>query len=218
MPYNVVRLSVLSVLSIDCPPEVAPIRPAPSAARAFLTAGGWIACGVLALLSGGCPAAGRPLVEIQGAAEFTQQVLKADRPVIVEFYKVPCPTCDVEQALLEQLAEEYDGRVKFYKFQVANMTWDNICPEIKERYQLYWVPSVLLFYNGWERQRWELNHPIGEYRAGINAIVAEAARRRPTTTWPAARPATPRAPAPTARPTVRSTPGPAAPPKAGPAF
>jgi thioredoxin 1 len=178
--------------------EVVPSR---KARRAFLTACGLIACSMLAILSTGCampPEQGHSLPEVQGVAQFQQQVLNADRPVMIEFFKVPCPTCDIEQAKMEQLSNEYAGKVKFYRFQLANVTWDNLCPEIKERYKLFWVPSVLLFYNGWERHRWELNHPIEEYRLGLNEIVAEAARKKPTS-WPAATPAksaTPAAPAP----------------------
>ena len=72
-------------------------------------------CAILALLAGGC--AGEKLALIKGTTDFQQQVLQADRPVLVEFYKAACPTCELLAPSLDQLSDEYRGRVAFAKFE-----------------------------------------------------------------------------------------------------
>ncbi len=48
-------------------------------------------------------------------AEFEQEVLKADRPVVVDFWAEWCGPCKVVSPIVEELAEESSGKVKFVK-------------------------------------------------------------------------------------------------------
>src|ERR1035437_3975044 len=69
---------------------------------------GLVACAILCVVAGGC--GGDKMTPIGNAAEF-QEVLKADRPVLVDFYKGGCPTCILLGPTMDKLVEEYKGRV-----------------------------------------------------------------------------------------------------------
>ena len=48
-------------------------------------------------------------------AEFEAEVIKSSEPVLVDFFATWCPPCQRLLPVLDQLAGEYDGRVKFVK-------------------------------------------------------------------------------------------------------
>ena len=47
--------------------------------------------------------------------EFDQEVLKADLPVLVGFWAEWCAPCKIIGPMMEELSEEYDGKIKFVK-------------------------------------------------------------------------------------------------------
>ncbi len=136
---------------------------------------GVIACAALALLAGGCSGGGVKLTAIQDASDFDRQVVGARQPVLVDFYKNACPTCVVQEGVLEQLAQEYQGRVTFTKFKIREMTMAGTSPELMDRYKLFWVPTVILFVDGKETRRWVFNHGAEDFRPALNAAAGKAA-------------------------------------------
>lgn len=54
------------------------------------------------------------LIEITDG-EFETEVIQASGPVVVDFFATWCPPCQRLLPVLEKLAEEYDGKVKFVK-------------------------------------------------------------------------------------------------------
>ena len=48
-------------------------------------------------------------------ADFEQEVLKSDLPVVVDFWAEWCGPCHQIAPILESLADEYDGKIKFVK-------------------------------------------------------------------------------------------------------
>ena len=74
--------------------------------------------------------------------EFEEQVLKADTPVLVDFWADWCAPCKMIAPIVEELATEYDGQVRFAKVDVdAN-------PEAATKYGVRSIPTLLLFKNG----------------------------------------------------------------------
>ncbi len=75
-------------------------------------------------------------------ASFKRDVLDSETPVLVDFWAEWCGPCKMIAPALEELAEEFDGRVT-----VAKMNIDEN-PDTPTRYQVRGIPTLLLFRNG----------------------------------------------------------------------
>lgn len=73
---------------------------------------------------------------------FEAEVLKAELPVLVDFYADWCGPCKMMAPVLEKLAEEYEGRLKIGKCNVD----DNM--DLAEKYRVSSIPNMKLFRNG----------------------------------------------------------------------
>jgi thioredoxin 1 len=73
---------------------------------------------------------------------FEREVLRADLPVVVNFYAPWCGPCKMLAPLLEQLAMEFRGRIRFTKANVDDT------PELAATYQITGVPTLALFLDG----------------------------------------------------------------------
>ncbi len=73
---------------------------------------------------------------------FDAEVLKSDVPVLVDFFATWCGPCKMLAPVMEELAEEYDGKVKIGKVDVDE------AGGTASTYQVLSVPTVLLFKNG----------------------------------------------------------------------
>ena len=73
---------------------------------------------------------------------FAQEIERHDGLALVDFWATWCGPCQVIAPVMEQLATEYDGKVKVAKLDVdANQ-------RTTMRYNVRSIPSVLLFKNG----------------------------------------------------------------------
>ncbi len=76
--------------------------------------------------------------------DFEQSVIKADTPVLVDFYADWCGPCKTMAPILSQLAEEYDGKVKFAKVDIDVDGNKDLAVE----YGVLSVPTLILFGGG----------------------------------------------------------------------
>lgn len=76
------------------------------------------------------------------SADFEEEVLKAGVPVLVDFYADWCGPCQMMAPVIEQLAEEYAGKVKIGKLNVDEN------PEIAIQYKVMSIPTMIIFRNG----------------------------------------------------------------------
>ena len=73
---------------------------------------------------------------------FETDVLDNDAPVLVDFWAPWCGPCRMVAPIVEELAEEYDGRVKFVKLN----TDEN--PQVAGKYGIRSIPTLLVFKGG----------------------------------------------------------------------
>ena len=75
-------------------------------------------------------------------ANFEEEVLKSEIPVLVDFYADWCGPCQMMAPVIEQLAGEYEGRVKIGKLNVDEN------PDIAVQYKVMSIPTMIIFRNG----------------------------------------------------------------------
>ena len=75
-------------------------------------------------------------------ASFEQQVISADTPVLVDFWAPWCGPCQVIGPMLEELADEYAGRVRIVKINVDDE--QNVAGAMGVRS----IPTLVLFKEG----------------------------------------------------------------------
>ena len=73
---------------------------------------------------------------------FEAEVLKADKPVLVDFWAVWCGPCRMQGPIVEEIAKEYAGKAVVGKMNVDEQ------PNVPQQYGIMSIPTLMIFHKG----------------------------------------------------------------------
>lgn len=76
------------------------------------------------------------------ACSWNEYVICSDVPVLIEFWASWCGPCRMVTRTVDEIAQEYDGRIKCYRLDADDY------PQIATAYNIDRIPTVLLFKDG----------------------------------------------------------------------
>ncbi len=97
-------------------------------------------------------------------ATFDRMVLKAGKPVLIDFWATWCKPCQMVAPVLDELSSEYDGKVEFLKMDVDKN------PQTPAKYSVRSLPTIMVFKAGQP-----VSHMIGfKSKANVKRTLEEA--------------------------------------------
>lgn len=73
---------------------------------------------------------------------FDKEVLQSDKPVLVDFWAAWCGPCRMVAPIIEQVAEEFQGKAKVAKINVDEQS------ELAQQYRIMSIPTLIVFKDG----------------------------------------------------------------------
>lgn len=92
--------------------------------------------------------AGNPLVKNLFDGTFSKEVVKSGKPVLVDFWATWCGPCRMFGPIVDQVAEDYKGRLKVCRVDVDQN------PGLSQTFQVRAIPTSILFKNGKVVKMW----------------------------------------------------------------
>ena len=78
---------------------------------------------------------------------FEQEVIKSDKPALVDFWAPWCGPCQMMGPIIEELAKEMEGKVKIGKLNVDENS------HTAQKYSIMSIPALIIFKDGKEVKR-----------------------------------------------------------------
>jgi len=121
---------------------------------------------VLIHKQGGDPVAAQVMKVDEGS--WDAEVMKAPGLVMVDFWAVWCGPCQMVVPIVEELADEYAGKLRVMKLN----TDEN--PEIAVRYQVMSIPTILFFKNGLAVEKLVGARPKRQFKEVIDSLLTQS--------------------------------------------
>ncbi len=98
--------------------------------------------------------------------DFEKAVLKSEKPVLVDFWATWCGPCRMIAPIVDELSEEYDGRIDFVKMDVDQN------PKTPKKYGIMSIPTLLIFKKGEPISHFVGARPKAELKRNLEAALA----------------------------------------------
>ncbi|MBE7022808.1 MAG: thioredoxin [Ruminococcaceae bacterium] len=98
-------------------------------------------------------------------ANFEAEVLQAEGPVLVDFWASWCGPCKMVAPVIDQLAEDYAGRVKVGKVNVDDEG------ELAARYGIMTIPTIIVLKNGELIEQVSGAYPKAHFAAMLDKVL-----------------------------------------------
>lgn len=82
-----------------------------------------------------------PIIHVSDS-DFEQEVLNSDTPVLVDYWAEWCGPCKMIGPVLQELAPQFEGKVKFAKLNIDEN------PNTPPKFGIRSIPTLMLFKNG----------------------------------------------------------------------
>ena len=82
------------------------------------------------------------VTKISDAKSWEIDVMNSDLPVFVDFWAEWCGPCRMVSPVVEELSNDYDGKIKFVKVNVDEAN------ELASKYNVFSIPTLALFHKG----------------------------------------------------------------------
>lgn len=101
-----------------------------------------------------------------GGDKFLDEVVRSDKPVVVDFYADWCGPCKMLSPVMEKLSQEYAGKVKFVKIN----TDEN--QELASQFGIVSIPTVIFFAKGKVDDMVVGVAPAAQFKKKLDSLVA----------------------------------------------
>lgn len=82
------------------------------------------------------------MVKETNSQSFNKDVLEENSPVVVDFWATWCGPCRMLSPIMEEVSDEFNGKVKFVKINVDEN------PDLAQKYNIASIPTVMVFKDG----------------------------------------------------------------------
>ncbi len=108
------------------------------------------------------------LVAKADASNWEGEVLQSPDVVMVDFWAVWCGPCQMVAPIVDELAQEYQGRLKVMKLNTDE------APEVAGKYQIMSIPSILFFKGGEVVEKIVGARPKQQFKQIIDSLLPQS--------------------------------------------
>jgi thioredoxin 1 len=109
------------------------------------------------------------LVAKVDGSNWETEVLKTSQLVMVDFWAVWCGPCQMVAPIVDELAKEYQGKLKVMKLNTDE------APEVAGQYQIMSIPTIVFFKGGQVVDKIVGARPKQQFKEKIESLLAQSA-------------------------------------------